>query len=228
MDGHVHAADRTAALSRRRAGEVLTAVLLAQAALFYGFSRSEQIPSARPLSEFPQVLGAWQVRQEGVIEKEVLDMLRADDVLSRIYVEPASGRVAGLFVAYFRSQRTGQAPHSPKNCLPGSGWIPNESEIITVALPGQSEPIRVNRYIVSRGLEKSVVIYWYQSRQRVVASEYEAKVRLVLDAIRYNRTDTALVRVVVPVAGRSGSEATTTAINFVQALFPVLRQYLPS
>lgn len=224
----MHAADRTASLSGGRAGQVLTAVLLAQAALFYGYSRSEDVPATRPLSEFPQILGAWHVRQEGVIEKEVLDMLRADDVLSRIYAEPASGRVASLFVAYFRSQRTGQAPHSPKNCLPGSGWIPTASEIITVALPGQSEPIRVNRYVVSRGLEKSVVIYWYQSRRRVVASEYEAKVRLVLDAIRYNRTDTALVRVVVPVADGSESQATATAISFVQALFPVLRQYLPS
>ena len=180
------------------------------------------------MAEFPVAIETWQLRQEGAIEKEILDMLRADDVLSRIYVEPASGRVAGLFVAYFRSQRAGQAPHSPKNCLPGAGWIPTASEVIQIPIAGRREPIRVNRYVVARGLEKSVVVYWYQSRQRVVASEYEAKVRLVLDAIRYNRTDTALVRVVVPVGEGDETQAGTVAAEFVRALFPVLSRYLPS
>ncbi|MCL6507022.1 MAG: EpsI family protein [Bryobacteraceae bacterium] len=220
--------DRSGWVPGGRAGQVLTAALLAQAALFYGLSRSEEIPAARPLAEFPVAIETWQLRQEGAIEKEILDMLRADDVLSRIYVEPASGRVAGLFVAYFRSQRTGQAPHSPKNCLPGAGWIPTASEVIQIPIAGRREPIRVNRYVVARGLEKSVVVYWYQSRQRVVASEYEAKVRLVLDAIRYNRTDTALVRVVVPVGEGDETQAGTVAAEFVRALFPVLSRYLPS
>ncbi|MCS6951937.1 MAG: EpsI family protein [Bryobacterales bacterium] len=224
----MRAVNRTKSALDKGARRVLTGVLLAQAALFYGFSRTEQVPPSRPLSAFPQTLGNWHVQQEGVIEKEILDVLRADDVLSRIYTEPASGRVASLFVAYFRSQRTGQAPHSPKNCLPGSGWVPTASEIIPISLPGQADPIRVNRYVVARGLEKSVVIYWYQSRHQVVASEYEAKVRLVLDAIRYNRTDTALVRVVAPVVNGDEAHATEAAINFVQALFPVLRDYLPS
>jgi EpsI family protein len=220
--------NRSGWLPGGRAGQVLTAALLAQAALFYGLSRSEEIPVARPLAEFPVVVDTWQLRQEGTIEKEILDMLRADDVLSRIYAEPATGRVASLFVAYFRSQRTGQAPHSPKNCLPGSGWIPTASEVIAIPVAGRSEPIRVNRYVVTRGLEKSVVVYWYQSRQRVIASEYEAKVRLVLDAIRYNRTDTALVRVVVPVAEGGEAEAGKVAAAFVRTVFPVLSRYLPA
>ncbi len=57
-------------------------------------------------------------------------------------------------------------------------------------------------------------------------SEYSAKIFMVLDAIRYNRTDTALVRVVVPVQGNS-SEATATAVDFVQQLFAPLQRFLP-
>jgi len=82
--------------------------------------------------------------------------------------------------------------------------------------------------VVAKGEDKSVVLYWYQSRDRVVASEYRAKFYLVADAIRYNRTDTALVRVVVPMSGNDPAFATKTAEEFVQAFFGTLRRLLPA
>ena len=73
-----------------------------------------------------------------------------------------------------------------------------------------------NRYLVAKGEYKSVVLYWYQSRDRVVASEYRAKMFTAVDAMRYNRTDTALVRVVVPVPNGDSKAATDAAIDFVR------------
>jgi EpsI family protein len=86
----------------------------------------------------------------------------------------------------------------------------------------------VNRYIVQRGEEKSLVLYWYQTPNRVIASEFEAKYYLVLDSIRYRRSDTALVRVVTPVVDGDEDAATKAAIRFVQSFFGPLRQYLPT
>jgi EpsI family protein len=211
-----------------RHSRILTAVLIVQAGLFYTLSRSEAVPISRPLAEFPKALGEWRLYREGVVEQEILDVLRADDLLNRIYAQPASGLAANLFVAYFKSQRTGQAPHSPKNCLPGAGWVPSASETVSLNVPGRSEPIEVNRYIVSKGDERSVVLYWYQTRDRVIASEYAAKVYLVFDSIRDNRSDTALVRVVVPVRGGDEATASKTAMDFVQSFFAPLRSFLPS
>jgi EpsI family protein len=207
---------------------VLTAVLLLQMAGFVAVSRRETVPLARPLSAFPSQLGAWSLVRESPVDQETMEVLRADDVLSRTYADPARGRGASLFVAYFKSQRTGQAPHSPKNCLPGAGWTPSESDVLAISVPGRAQPILVNRYVVAKGEDKSVVLYWYQSRNRVIASEYRAKFYLVADAIRYNRTDTALVRVIVPVAGNDAAAATTTAEEFVQAFFMALRRHLPA
>ena len=207
---------------------VLTALLLLQMAGFVAVSRRETVPLTRPLSELPSQLGAWSLVQESDVDQETMAVLRADDVLSRVYADPAQGRGASLFVAYFKSQRTGQAPHSPKNCLPGAGWTPSESDVVAIPIPGRAEPIAVNRYVVSKGDEKSVVLYWYQSRDRVVASEYRAKFYLVADAIRYNHTDTALVRVVVPVSGNDTDAATNTAEEFVRASFVALRRHLPA
>ncbi|HOK47925.1 MAG TPA: EpsI family protein [Bryobacteraceae bacterium] len=213
---------------KNRAVQAATVLLVLQTLGLYAVSRREEVPLARPLASFPVQLGSWGMVQEGVVEKEVRDVLKADDLLTRTYYNPAEGRAAHLFVAYFKSQRTGQAPHSPKNCLPGSGWVPSESDFLTIKVPGVEEPIRVNRYVVAKGEEQSVVLYWYQSRDRIIASEYLARLYMIADAIRYNRTDTALVRVVVPVIADETETATKTAEQFVQSFFATLKQYLPS
>jgi EpsI family protein len=207
---------------------ILSAVLLAQAGMFYGFSRKEKVPVRQPLADFTLNGTTWNKIQDVEMDKDELEVLQADDILSRVYQDRSSGHGASLFVAFFDTQRTGKAPHSPKNCLPGAGWVPSESAIVDLAVPGQSQPVQVNRYVVARGDNQSVVLYWYQSHNRTVASEYWAKIYTVADSIRYNRSDTALVRVVVGVNGGNTEAAIKTATDFAIALFPQLKQYLPA
>ncbi len=206
--------------------QALTVVLLVQAALFYSASRGEKIPTILPLQDFPRNVGGWVTVRDTQLEPEVQEVLKADDTLNRSYQNTASGVVAYLFVAYFKSQRTGQAPHSPKNCLPGSGWQPVATGYATMSVPGLAQPITINRYVVEHGNDKSAVLYWYQSPRRVVANEFAAKFWLVADSIRYHRSDTSLVRVVVPVRENQLAEATQTGISFARNVFPVLRGYL--
>ena len=205
---------------------LVTLLLLLQAALLYSSIRPEVIPASPALAEVPKTMGSWQLQDEGVIDPEIRQILQADDLLNRSYVN-AAGAGANLFVAAFRSQRTGKAPHSPKNCLPGNGWAPLESGQYPIDV-GPAGPIKVNRYVVAHGDQRSLVLYWYQSRDRVVASEYEAKFWVILDAIRLNRTDTALVRVVVPIVDRETERATQTAVDFVKSFYGILQQYLPA
>ena len=212
---------------KSKTATILTVALLCQVGLFYGFSRTEMSPRPKPLASFTMPDNGWKAIQDVQLDKETLDVLNADDILSRVYQNNAGG-YADLFVAYFQTQRNGKAPHSPKNCLPGSGWTASQSGAIAVPVNGEAQSILVNRYIVARGSNQSVVLYWYQSRSRVVASEYAAKIFTVLDAVRFNRTDTALVRVVVAVNNGNTTEAVQTATSFVQAFFEPLKQYLPS
>lgn len=205
---------------------LLSVVLAAQAGAYYGLSRGETPPVYRPFNTFPTQLGDWKMAQEGVIDADTRAVLRGDDYIDRWYVD-GPDQVAQLFVAFFKSQRYGQAPHSPKNCLPGSGWIWTVSDQIPIDIPGRA-PITVNRYIVTKGEASDVVLYWYQSRDRVVASEYKAMLFVVADALRYNRTDTSLVRVVVPVRNNQQGAANKTAIAFVKSFFSTLRSYLPT
>jgi EpsI family protein len=211
----------------RKPAVILTIVLFAQAGVFYGFSRGEKVPAYRTFDTFPEQIHGWKMVQKDVIEDDVKVVLRGDDYIGGWYSD-APDRVADLFVAFFKSQRYGQAPHSPKNCLPGSGWIWTVSDEIPIQVPGRAEPITVNRYIIAKGDSKSVVLYWYQSRDRVVASEYKAKIFVVADALRYNRTDTALVRVMVPVHDGKEQVAQAIGVDFIKAFFATLRSYLPT
>jgi EpsI family protein len=206
-------------------GQVLALVLLLQAVAYYAVaSREDIIPAVSPLRAFPQSVGGWTMVREYEIEKEVQEVLRADDTLNRVYASPQRTDSASLFMAFFKTQRYGQAPHSPKNCLPGAGWQATEDSKLSIDVPGAA-PIVVNKYVIERGEHKSVVLYWYQSHNRVIAGELAAKFWLVADAIRYSRSDTALVRVIVPTEG--GGTAEKTAVEFVRAVYPDIARQLP-
>ena len=88
----------------------------------------------------------------------------------------------------------------------------------------------MNRYVVQRGPERLLILYWYQSHGRVIASEYAAKFFLVADAVRMRRSDTAIVRVVTPIAG-AGAAAEARAerggTEVVQHILPILDDYIP-
>jgi EpsI family protein len=207
---------------------VLSVLLVFQAVLFYSFASGEYVPVSRPLKQFPVTLSGWTMVQEGVMEPEIADLLKADDTLNRTYVDASQTRIANLFIAFFKTQRAGVTPHSPKVCLPGSGWYPLDSTIFPASIPGLPSPIRINRYTVAKGEERSVVLYWYQTPYRVIASEYMAKVYLMVDGLRHRRSDTSMVRVVVPVIDGNEEQAEKVALEFVRTIFRPVRDYLPA
>ncbi len=204
----------------------VSVLLIGQAVAVRAVSRPEAVTPPAPLSTFPYTIGAWTLAQEGYVDQETRDVLKADDLLTRTYSQPGSPVATNLFIASFFSQRNGKAPHSPKNCLPGAGWVQLQSEILPVQVPGTGT-INVNHYVISNRDAKSDVMYWYQSHNRVVASEYKAKIYVVVDAIRYNRTDTALVRVITPILNGNDEPAKIANIQFIQEMFPLIRGYMP-
>jgi EpsI family protein len=196
-----------------------------------GARRVEPVPAREPLSTLPLRIDSWEGRSAPRFDQQVMTVLGVDDYVNRVYVEP-NGAAVGLYVGYYRSQREGDTVHSPLNCLPGAGWTPvSRSPLsIPVASLHAAPSIVVNRFLIEKGLERRLVLYWYQSHGRVIASEYAGKAYLVLDAIRLNRTDGGIVRVIAPVEGE-GSDATARAeaiaVRFVQASFAPIARRLP-
>lgn len=180
-----------------------------------------RVPLASPLATFPADVGGWRGVDAGDLDPEVARVLGADDYLNRIYYGNDSRDVVGLYIAYYASQRQGDAIHSPLNCLPGNGWTPILHMRRRVDVGAAQIP--VNHYVVERAGTRNLVIYWFQGRGRVVASEYANKAYLLADALRLGRTNEALVRIVTPIGARSEEDVST---RFVQSLFPLLSRRL--
>jgi EpsI family protein len=201
-------------------------LLLATSTFIHSHSHAEELPPHDALSTFPAQIGGW-TGTDVAIPDDARQVLGPGDFLERVYANPLARGEVDLFLAYFPSQRSGDTIHSPKNCLPGAGWTPVQSGIIRIPR-AEGKPIAANRYILTKGLDREVVLYWYQFHGRAVASEYWAKYYLIQDALRINRTDGALVRVIAPVGYREPVGAgVSRAEGFAQEVLPLLGSYIP-
>jgi len=181
-------------------------------------------PLRAPLRTLPASLAPWQ-GEERFFSERVDALLRADDSLLRVYTAPGQAPV-WLYLAYWGRQADGLAAHSPKLCYPGAGWLPVEQAREDLAL-ADGRRLRVNRMLFQKGAAKEVVVYWYQTGSRVVASEYLGKFWLVVDTLRNRRSDVAFVRFSSETTG--DPEAALQRIRaLLGQLAPRLEAVLPS
>jgi EpsI family protein len=201
-------------------------LLLVAAALFlHTHSHAEVLPPHEDLGTFPQRIGAW-TGTGIVIPKADLQVLGPGHFLERRYDAPDKPSI-DLFVAYFPEQTTGDQIHSPKHCLPGSGWTPFYSSVVHIPW-GKDKILNANYYALQLGSDREVVLYWFQSHGRTTASEYWEKFYLVADALRTNRTDGALVRVITGLADQETlASGEQRALAFTKQVLPLLGSYIP-
>jgi EpsI family protein len=190
----------------------------------------EHVPPRASFDAFPLRIGGWHGVTNAPFDGAVLEALGVDDYVSRTYYDADRAGVS-LYVGYYASQAQGDTIHSPLNCLPGLGWEPVSKSVLRLIVPGtpRSE-FTSNRYVVQKGRERHVVLYWYQGRGRIVANEYWSKLLLMADAVRLGRTDAAIVRVIAPIQGpgqNAVDDAERKAVSFVQAIVPHLDPYVP-
>ena len=200
-------------------------VLLVTALLFVQFrSHGEAVPPRKPLDTLQLRAGGWQPRESSLFTDDIQNVLEASDYVMRRFTD-ASGRSVWLFIGYWETQRKGAQPHSPQNCLPGGGWEP--LEVSRVNLPLGGTPLIVNRMLIQKDEQRQLLFYWYRAQGTSVAGELDAKLHMMKNAIVRNRTDGAIIRVSSPIYGGSVPATAAHLTAFLQALQPVLSEYLP-
>jgi EpsI family protein len=210
---------------------IVAALMLATALLLQAHSRSEFFPPRAPLNSLPLHIGGW-TGTENVLDQDTLDILGPGEFLIRDYENASQSQSQpqpwiNLYIAYFPTQKTGDTIHSPNHCLPGAGWVPTSREVVQITGPdGSSFP--ANRYVVSKGEDRQLVLYWFQAHGREVASEYWAKYYLVSDSVRMNRSDGGLVRLMTPMLnGESRDAAQARLMKLGSQFIPLLDNYIP-
>ena len=175
-----------------------------------GLRRSQ--PLAHPFSTIADRIGNWMGRDDPQLADRIVASLAATSYLSRTYTD--GPRKLGLFAAFYANQRAGESMHSPKYCMPGGGWELRDSGRTTVLANGRRS--EVNNYTLFRSGDRMRMIYWYQGRYRVVASEYKAKLYLLWDAARSGQTAGRIVRITMP----DTPGALETALDFAAQVIP--------
>ena len=187
----------------------------------------ERTPLRAPLGDvIPVALEGYRSedRQLTAAEQQTAGV---SDYLLRNYTTLGTGkqkRGFSVYVGYYERQGQGRTIHSPKNCLPGNGWEPLTST--RIALETNTGTVQVNRYILQRGKQRALVLYWYQGRGRVEANEYLVKRDLLVDAAMDGRSEEALVRVMIPVLDGQAA-ADKLADKIARALIPAANNALP-
>jgi exosortase D (VPLPA-CTERM-specific) len=222
---------RDARIERRRLPPAFLAacgVLLAFVAVTLFMPRpAEVFPARASFDEFPMTLGAWSGHRES-LEAIYQDTLKLDDYLLANN-QDGTGASVNLYVAYYNSQRKGEAVHSPRSCLPGGGWQLRDFDQRTLSdinIDGRS--LRVNRTLIELGNQRQLVYYWFQQRGRIVTNEFSVKWYLFWDALTRHRTDGALVRLIVALPPASNqAEADRRLTDLVSRIAPTLTRYVP-
>src|SRR6476469_4279378 len=153
----------------------VTTALLAGTLMISGLTaRRIAEPLATPLDSIDPQIAGWTAAGDQTLDAPTLRALDATSYLSRKYRKGDSQ--LDVFVAFYAQQRAGESMHSPKHCLPGAGWEIWNYQTADIPVDGQT--FKVNEYSISHEGMRMQMFYWYQSRSRIVASEYLAKVLL--------------------------------------------------
>jgi len=176
--------------------------------------RSEAL--AKPLDTIDRQILGFTGTDNPALDPFTLHALQPSSYLVRTYSKPSLK--VDLFIAFYEQQRAGESMHSPKHCLPGSGWEIWSYTGTDIPMGGRS--VNVNKYSISHEGERRLVLYWYQSKKRIIASEYLGKILLARDTLMQDSTAASIVRVIVPDQPGALDEARA----FAAALLPQVQR----
>ncbi|WP_054689077.1 exosortase C-terminal domain/associated protein EpsI [Desulfosarcina cetonica] len=166
------------------------ALLAITLVLTQGIEFREKVPIAKSLEEFPMSIGSWQGYPKKM-EQKFIDELDLSDYLIADFND-TNGKQVNFYVAYYQSQRKGEAIHSPDTCLPGSGWTFSQSGKIDAPLrQGTAGTLPVRRALMQNGSVRQLAYFWFPMRGRTLTSAWEMKLYNFWDALTRQRTDGA-------------------------------------
>jgi len=190
-------------------------------------SHSEDIKLNKSFSTFPKNINGWTGNEEH-FDQAVYDALGVDDSYLANYFNH-DGKYVQLYIGYYESQKEGEQIHSPKNCMPGGGWNITDISIEEVILKeSESQKINVIKLLLEKDGQKQIVLYWYQSNGRYIASEYLQRIYMVVDSITKHRTNGSFVRLITPVSDNNEDTAVNLLKDFTSELVPILDEYIPN
>jgi EpsI family protein len=209
--------------------------LAANLYVYHGFARVQVIPPREAFAQFPLKLGDWSCPRREFMDDKTLRNLGASDYLICDYSEPEAATPVGVYVGYHEAQIREEGGgdvqnsiHTPKHCMPGSGWDIIGHSVVELDAPGLPQrPAPVNRMVIAKGDARQLVYYWYQTQGRVIADDWQKIAYLSWDRAWSSRTDGALVRFTTTILRKDEEAADRTIRQLANEIVPLLPAYVP-
>jgi len=202
---------------------IIVYLLLAGAVVFLTMHTDFAVPTNRPFSEFPVRVNTWQMSSQTEFSENVLNVLKPTDYISRQY-KGTDGKEVSLYIGYHGGGKESGEIHSPRHCLPGSGWFEVSTKRGT--LPVNDGKLNLVRSIYQKGGSKELFLYWFQVRDRSITDEYSLKLAEIAGSILNRRRDASFVRISVPFEANE-TAAIALGEQFIRDFLPAIREFLP-
>ncbi len=198
-------------------------LLLILAGLYMNLHSDIKVPLNRSLKEFPMEYKGWHMISESLFSDDVLDVLRPTDYMLRKYVG-TDGVPVSLYIGYHGGGKDSGGIHSPKNCLPGSGWYLVSEERITVR--SGLKAIDLEKAVYQKGAYKELFLYWYDVKGQSITNEFALKFAEIKNSMIYRRRDSAFIRISVDIESDEDISFLVCE-KFIKDFYPVIEEFLP-
>lgn len=198
-------------------------ILIIIVGLYINLHADISVPTNKPLHEFPLMNHGWKMISQSTFTEGELNVLKPTDYMFRDYVSP-DGRHVNLYIGYHGGGKGTGGIHSPKHCLPGSGWFKVVEKEMNLDVGNKK--IDMVKAIYQKGEGKTLFLYWYQVKGKSLSDEYSLKLSEIVNSILYRRRDSAFIRISVPFE-TDEEKAFSTAIKFIKDFYPAIQEFLP-
>jgi exosortase D (VPLPA-CTERM-specific) len=198
-------------------------ILLTAVALYLNLHKDLEVPINKTFDQFPRVVSGWRMTQEFAMPDDIQKVLKASDTLTRRYVT-AEGETVDLYIGYHGGGKESGEIHSPKQCLPGSGWF--ELSTMRRSLDVAGTKVNLVQAAYQKGESRQLFLYWFQVQDKSISDEYSLKIAEITNSIVNRRRDASFIRISIPFESDEQG-AVATGERFVRDFMPALREFLP-
>lgn len=179
------------------------------------------------IASFPLEFAGWQGRSE-YLDPEIIIQSGAEESFSGIYRND-SGGVISLYMGYRSTAFLSNDNffHSPTVCLPSAGWITREKSLHVIKDAPFFGDMKVAEMIIEKGLDKQLVYFWFQTKDKVTHNKDINRFYLAMHAIKRDNTHDLFIRPITPLQDNEPiGNAETRMDNFVRQMMPTMQRFL--
>ena len=167
----------------------------------------------------------WENNGFSPFDQKIVDALELDDYANQSYTKGQD--IVSLYIGYYLTTKKVGAAHDPLVCFPGQGWALTDKKSGELILNQETDnSLSYSSMIAQRGLQKELVIYWFQSYDRTNPDTLSQKISSLLGKILNNREDNAFVRVSVAIENQLKDKAFNNGEKFIKSFYPHFLQYV--